>query len=512
MADSGIEHFDVIIVGAGVSGIGAACHLRRQCPDRTFTILEGRDAIGGTWDLFRYPGIRSDSDMHTFGYNFKPWLNPKSIADGPSIRAYVHEAAAEHAIGPHIQFRQRVAGAAWSSADARWTVEVEDAESGTGRSLSCGFLFMCAGYYSYDQPHRPDFPGIEQFQGPVIHPQHWPEGLDYSGKRITVIGSGATAMTLVPAMAEQAAKVTMIQRSPTYVVSRPDRDAIANGLRKVLPERLAYAITRWKNVLMQHYFYHRTRVAPERIKAKLLAQVRKHLGAGYDVDSHFTPSYYPWDERLCLIPNADLFKAINGGRAEVVTDGITGITANGVQLESGRHVDADILVTATGLTLEVLGGVKFEVDGEPVHFPDTLNYKGMMYSGVPNLASVFGYVNASWTLRADLTAEYVCQVLNRMRELGMRQCVPKLREDDGEMGIQPWIVGFAPGYIARAMHRFPKQGDRDPWRNTQNYLQDRKMVRRGTLEDGALTFSNPVPGESEAAVPPSPGESTREAA
>ena len=512
MGRSDIEFFDVIIVGAGVSGIGAACHLRRQCPDRTFTILEGRDAIGGTWDLFRYPGIRSDSDMHTFGYSFKPWIDPKSIADGPSIRAYVHEAAAEHAIGPHVQFRQRVTAAAWSSAEARWTVEVEDAETGATRNLQCAFLFMCAGYYSYDRPHRPEFAGIEQFEGQVIHPQLWPEELDYSGKRIAVIGSGATAMTLVPAMAEQAAKVTMIQRSPTYVVSRPDRDAIANGLRKVLPERLAYAITRWKNVLLQHYFYHRTRVAPEKIKAKLLNEVRKHLGGGYDVATHFTPSYYPWDERLCLIPNADLFKAINRGKAEVVTDGITGITASGVQLESGKHIDADILITATGLTLEVLGGVQFRVDGKPVHFPDTLNYKGMMYSGVPNLASVFGYVNASWTLRADLTAEYVCQVLNRMRDLGMRQCAPVLGEGERDMGIQPWIVGFAPGYIARAMHRFPKQGDRDPWRNTQNYLQDRKMVRRGILEDGALTFSNPAPEASATAQQPAVEESARAAA
>ena len=512
MARSDTAFFDVIIVGAGVSGIGAACHLRRRCPDRTFTILEGRDAIGGTWDLFRYPGIRSDSDMHTFGYNFKPWLNPKSIADGPSIRAYVHEAAAENAIGPHIQFRQRVTAASWSSAEAHWTVELEDAESGATRELRCAFLFMCAGYYSYDQPHRPEFAGIEQFEGPVIHPQLWPEELDYAGKHIAVIGSGATAMTLVPAMAEQAAKVTMIQRSPTYVVSRPDRDAIANGLRKVLPERVAYAVTRWKNVLMQHYFYHRTRVAPKSVKAKLLGLVRKHLGPDYDVDTHFTPSYYPWDERLCLIPNADLFKAIRGGKAEVVTDGIAGITASGVQLESGQHIDADILITATGLTLEVHGGVRFSVDGKPVHFPDTLNYKGMMYSGVPNLASVFGYVNASWTLRADLTAEYVCQVLNRMGELGMRQCTPLIGEDDSDMGIQPWIVGFAPGYIARAMDRFPKQGDRDPWRNTQNYLQDRKMVRRGILEDGALTFSSPVPEASATAQQPAVEESARAAA
>ena len=512
MQQANVQHFDVVIVGAGVSGIGAACHLRRKCLGKSFTILENRDAIGGTWDLFRYPGIRSDSDMHTFGYNFKPWLNPKAIADGPSIRAYVQEAAQEHGVLPKIQFRHRVLSASWSTDQALWALDVEQGDTGNRVALTCRFLFMCSGYYSYEKGHLPEFPGIEQFQGPVIHPQQWPEDLDYADKRVAVIGSGATAMTLVPAMAETAAKVTMIQRSPTYVISRPAKDAIANWLRRWLPEKVAYAITRWKNVQWQQYVYRRTRVTPEVVKAKLLGQVRKHLGPTYDVDKHFTPSYYPWDQRLCLIPDADLFNAIKQGKAAVVTDGIEGITANGVKLKSGREVEADILVTATGLNLAVLGGVEFSVDGESVNFPDTVNYKGMMFSDVPNLANVFGYVNASWTLRADVTCEYVCRLLNHMERKGLRQCTARLREEDQNMEMRPWILGFTPGYIARAMHLFPKQGDRDPWRNTQNYPLDRKMARRGPLEDGALTFSNPEPAQREADVDSVLGEPVRDAA
>ncbi len=497
MDQSCVEQFDVVIVGAGVSGIGAACHLRRQCPNRTFTILEGRDALGGTWDLFRYPGIRSDSDMHTFGYNFKPWRSPKSIADGPSIQAYVREAAQEHGLLPQIRFGHRVIAASWSTEEARWLVEAQHLDSHEQVNFTCNFLFMCSGYYSYEGGYTPDFPGIEQFQGPVIHPQAWPDDLDYAGKRVAVIGSGATAMTLVPAMAEKAALVTMIQRSPTYVISRPERDAIANWLRRWLPEKLAYAIIRWKNVRFQQYVYRQTRVAPEAVKAKLLALVRRHLGPDYDVDKHFTPSYSPWDQRLCLIPDADLFNAINSGKAEVVTDTIDGLTATGVKLASGQEVEADILVTATGLNLCVFGDVQLTVDGAPVHFPDRLNYKGMMFSDVPNMANVFGYVNASWTLRADLTAEYVCRLLNRMDELGVRQCTARLRDEDRDMEMRPWIRGFTPGYMARSIHLFPKQGDRDPWRNTQNYILDKKIVRNAPLEDGALCFDNPVPAATQ---------------
>ena len=489
---SNMEHFDVIIVGAGVSGIGAACHLRMKCPNRTFIILEGRADIGGTWDLFRYPGIRSDSDMHTFGYNFKPWKSKKSIADGESILAYVNEAATEHAVTSHIRFQHQVTRAAWSTEEARWTVESQRLEDGESVRFTCNFLFMCSGYYSYTGGYTPELPGIERFQGPVIHPQEWPEDLDYAGKHVAVIGSGATAMTLVPAMAEKAARVTMIQRSPTYVISLPARDAIANGLRRLLPERVAYAITRWKNVLMQYFLYRRTRVKPESVKALLLNATRKQLGTEY-VDKHFTPTYNPWDQRLCLIPDGDLFKAIRRGKAEVVTDTIDAIASDGVRLTSGLEVEADILVTATGLNLAVMGGVDLSVDGEPVIFAETLSYKGMMYADVPNFANVFGYVNASWTLRADLTCEYVCRLLNRMAESGMRQCTARLRDEDRSMEQRPWIVGFMPGYMARSMHLFPRQGDHDPWRNTQNYLKDRKIVRHHALEDGVLTFSNPDP-------------------
>ncbi len=506
-----MEHVDVLIVGAGVSGIGAACHLRSKCPGRSFVILETRDAIGGTWDLFRYPGIRSDSDMHTFGYVFKPWLSTKAIADGPSIRAYVNEAAEEYEVTSRIRFRHQVTEASWSTPEALWTVRASCLESEATVTLTCNFLFMCSGYYNYERGHLPEFPGIERFAGPVVHPQAWPEDLDYAGRRVAVIGSGATAMTLVPAMADKAEHVTMIQRSPTYVASRPERDAINRQLRRFLPEKLAYALTRWKNILFQMHVYRRTRTAPESIKEKLLGVARRELGDNY-VKKHFTPSYYPWDQRLCLIPDGDLFEAIKVGKAAVATGTIAEITETGVRLESGDTVEADILVTATGLRLQVLGGVALSVDGNPVHFPDTLNYKGIMLSNLPNLAFVFGYVNASWTLRADLTCAYVCRLLNRMEELGVRQCTPRLRDEDRDMKIQPWIVGFNPGYMARSMHLFPKQGDRDPWRNTQNYLRDRKIVFREPLEDGALTFSNPAPAQRDAGAGASAMSEEREAA
>jgi monooxygenase len=485
-----MSHVDVLIVGAGISGIGAACHLRELCPSRTFAILEARNAIGGTWDLFRYPGIRSDSDMHTLGFRFKPWREAKAIADGPAIRRYVNETAREHGVTEHIRFGHRVRSASWSSDRALWTVAVDHGDEQV--TYTCNFLFMCGGYYSYDQGHTPDFAGMEDFRGTLVHPQFWPEDLDYAGKRVVVIGSGATAMTLVPAMAEHGADVTMVQRSPTYVVSRPDQDAIANTLRRFLPEKWAYAITRWKNVQLQRFFYNRTRTAPEKVRQKLLAGVRQHLGPDYDVDTHFTPRYNPWDQRLCLVPNADLFNAIKSGRAHVVTDQIDRFTERGLRLQSGRELEADIIVTATGLELVVLSGVSFSVDGERVSFPDTWTYKGMMYSGVPNLAQTFGYINASWTLRADLTAEYVCRLLNHMDAIGMRQVTPTLRPEDQDMAARPWIDDFSAGYMQRVMHKFPRQGDRDPWRNTQNYAEDKRMVRRAPIDDGALVFSHPA--------------------
>jgi cation diffusion facilitator CzcD-associated flavoprotein CzcO len=485
-----MSHQDVIIVGAGLSGIGAAYYLQSKCPNRSYAILEGRDAIGGTWDLFRYPGIRSDSDMHTLGYDFKPWREAKAIADGPAIRKYVNETADENGIRKHIRFQHKVLSAAWSSDDATWTVTAQNGE-GENVTLTCNFLYMCSGYYNYDEPFDAEIPGLDDFQGEVVHPQFWPEDLDYSSKKVVVIGSGATAMTIVPAMAERGAKVTMLQRSPTYVASRPDQDKIANTLRKILPEKWAYAITRFKNVRMQDWVYRRTRTDPEKIKQRLLGMVRNALGEAYTA-KHFTPSYNPWDQRLCLIPNDDLYNAIKNGSASVVTDTIETVTSDGLNLSSGETLEADIIVTATGLKLSVLSDVAFSVDGREVNWPDTIAYKGMMYADIPNMVQTFGYINASWTLRADLTAAYVCRLLNRMDELGMQVAVPRLREEDKDMELKPWIDDFSAGYMRRLMHLFPKQGAKDPWRNTQNYLLDKKLIPNAPLEDGALTFSHPV--------------------
>ena len=486
-----MNHFDVVIVGAGLSGIGAARQLQDKCPGNTLAILEGRDTIGGTWDLFRYPGVRSDSDMYTMGYDSKPWLNPKAIADGPSILEYVNEAATERGLVEHIHFGHKVLSADWSSDHARWTIETERTNGGGGAEFTCNFLFVCSGYYSYDAGFTPDFDGIDDFQGQVIHPQQWPDDLDYAGKRVVIIGSGATAMTLVPAMAKTAAQVTMLQRSPTYVVSLPAEDAIAETLKKYLPEQLAYRIIRWKNVQFQRYIYRQTRVNPEKVKQKLLSLLRKHLGPDYDIDKHFTPDYNPWDQRLCLVPDADLFRAIKAGKATVVTDQIERITSDGIQLKSGEALEADIIVTATGLDVVLLGGAEFSIDGEPVSIPETWSYKGMMFSGVPNLVYTLGYINASWTLRSELVAEYVCRLVNRMHELNVTQCTPRLRERDKDMNLRHVVEDFAPGYLMRAVRLFPLQADRDPWRNTQNYASDKKIIRHSPLEDGVLNFSNP---------------------
>ena len=482
------DHFDVIIVGAGISGIGAAYHLQDKCPGKSYAILEGRDAIGGTWDLFRYPGIRSDSDMHTLGYSFKPWTQAKAIADGPSIRSYVRETADENGIAEHIRFHNRVKAASWSSADATWTVTIENGETGARETLTCSVLSMCSGYYSYDEGFTPKFNGLEKFQGTLIHPQKWPEDLDYAGKKIAVIGSGATAMTLIPAMTDKADHVTMVQRSPTWVASRPATDAIANKLREFLPEKWAYGLTRIKNVFLQQYFYSRTRTKPEKVREKLLEFARRELPEDY-VAEHFTPNYNPWDQRLCLIPNNDLFRAIRGGKASVTTDTIEAFTENGIQLTKGGVLEADIIVTATGLNLAQLGGTTIVVDGAPVNFANHWTYKGMMYSDVPNLINTFGYINASWTLRADLVAEFTCRLVNRLTKTGADQVTPRLRAGDADMPKRDWIGDFSANYMKRSMHLFPKQGDREPWLNTQNYSQEKKMIRRGTLDDGVLTFT-----------------------
>ncbi len=487
------EHVDVVVVGAGISGIGAAYHLQTMCPDRTYVVLEGRDQIGGTWDLFRYPGVRSDSDMHTLGYRFKPWKADQAIADGPAILEYLQETVRENGIDRHIRFGQRVTAASWSSDDARWTLTVATGETGattaTTTELTCNFLFMCSGYYSYREGHLPAFPGRDDFRGTIVHPQEWPEDLEYAGKRVVVIGSGATAMTLVPAMARTAAHVTMVQRSPTYVVSRPDTDAVANTLRKVLPDGAAYALTRWKNVTLQQYIYRQSRTKPEQMKARLIDMVRKELGPDYDVETHFTPRYNPWDQRLCLVPDGDLFRAIRHGKASIVTDHIDTFTPTGLRLQSGTEIEADIIVTATGLDLVTLGEVEFSVDGEPVDFADTWTYKGCAYSDVPNLVSSFGYINASWTLRADLTCEYVCRLLNHMSATGTSIATPRLRPSDQDMSPRPWIEGFSAGYLQRVLPLLPKQGDREPWLNPQSYRRDKKLFRKAPIDDGVMRFT-----------------------
>lgn len=483
--------FDVIIIGAGLSGIGAACHLRRQCPERSVLILEARAQMGGTWDLFRYPGIRSDSDMHTLGYNFKPWTQAEALADGPAILDYIRETARENDIESQIRYRQRVRRADWDSTAQCWTLTVEDDDSGETASYRARFLHSCSGYYRYDHGHQPEFPGREDFAGDFVHPQHWPEDLDYRDKRVVIIGSGATAMTLVPAMADTAAHVTMLQRSPTYVISRAPKDAVGNLLRAVLPERLAYRLTRAKNIAMQSWFYRRTRTAPEKIRRMLLKDVAKRLGSSGDI-ADFTPSYDPWDQRLCLLPDGDLFQAIRSGRAEVVTAEIDCLLADGIRLTDGTVLPADIIVSATGLELEVLGGVDFAVDGAPFEFPGSWSYRGVMLTGLPNMVSVFGYINASWTLRADIVSQWFCRLLNHMRDTGAGAVVPALRPGDEDMAPRPWIDGFSAGYMQRAMSSFPRQGDREPWVNSQDYQRERREFAEMDLDEVALVYETDV--------------------
>jgi len=485
-----LEHVDVLIVGAGLSGIGAAHHLQQRCPGKSYAILEARESTGGTWDLFRYPGIRSDSDMHTLGYRFRPWTDPKSIADGSSILSYVRQVASDGGIDRHIRLRHRVLSAEWSSAEARWTVEAELTDTGEAVTMTCGFLFMNSGYYRYDQGYTPEFPGLDRFAGEVVHPQHWPEQLDYAGKRVVVIGSGATAMTLVPAMAKDAAKVTMLQRSPTYVISMPGEDGLANWLRQHLPDRVVYPLVRWKNVLLQGAFYRLSRKRPQLIRKLLRRGAIKALPPGYDVDTHFNPRYNPWDQRVCLVPDADLFRALGNGGAEIVTDRIATFTEGGIELESGAELDADVVITATGLNLLFLGDVRIAIDGEQPNMPETMTYKGMMLSDFPNFAFTLGYTNASWTLKGDLTAEYVCRLLNHMDAAGYRICRPKVT--DPSVTEEP-LLDFNSGYVLRSLEHLPKQGSKEPWKLRQNYPLDLRMLRRGQIEDGAMQFSNPVP-------------------
>lgn len=483
-----VEHVDVLIVGAGLSGIGAACHLRQECTGKTFAILESRDAIGGTWDLFRYPGVRSDSDMFTLGYQFRPWTDPKTLADGESIREYVKKTAGEYGVDKAIRFGHRVVRAEWSSEQARWTVT---AEHGTEKVvLTCSFLFANSGYYRYDQGYTPDFPGAEEFTGQVVHPQHWPEDLDYAGKRVVVIGSGATAVTLVPAMAQEAGHVTMLQRSPTYIASLPAVDVLAKQLHKVLPSRLAYPILRWKNVFVLTASFQLSRRLPGLMKSVLRKGAQMQLPDGYDIDKHFTPRYNPWDQRLCVVPDGDLFKSIRAGKASVVTDHIERFTPNGIRLKSGKELEADIIVTATGLNLLPVGGLTMAVDGREVELGKTVAYKGMMLSGVPNFALTIGYTNASWTLKADLVSQYVCRLLNHMDVTSRQICTPL--PPSGDQDLIP-LVDLKSGYVLRSVEAMPKQGAVAPWKLHQNYARDRLLMLRGSVEDEGMRFSSAAP-------------------
>jgi monooxygenase len=479
------SHVDVLIVGAGLSGIGAAYTLQRDCPAKSYAILEGRERIGGTWDLFRYPGIRSDSDMYTLGYSFRPWVQGKAIADGSTILEYINETAADSGIDKKIRFGHRVKRASWSSQQALWTVEAEHGERVELLTITCSFLFVCGGYYSYAGGYTPQFAGQERFRGPIIHPQQWPEDLAYAGKRVVVIGSGATAVTLVPALAQQAAHVTMLQRSPTYVVAAPNHDKIAHWLRGHLPSQWAYSLVRWRNILFSIVFFRLCKSRPERMKQWIIKNVQKGLGAGFDVDTHFTPRYNPWDQRMCLVPDGDLFASINQGKASVVTEEIDGFTETGVKLRSGAEIAADIIVTATGLNLIALGGINLTVDGRPIDPGKTLNYRGTMFSGIPNLAAVFGYTNASWTLKAELTCQYICRLLNYMERKGLKICQPE--NADASMNEEPWL-NLSSGYIQRAADQLPKQGSKMPWKLHQNYVLDVMSLRFGSLDDGVMKF------------------------
>lgn len=481
------DMLDVVIIGAGLSGIGAACHLRRECPERKVAILEARERSGGTWDLFRYPGIRSDSDMHTLGYSFKPWEESKAIADGPAILRYVRETAAEYGVDKLIRYQQQVQAANWDSDKQYWELTINDGASGKAQTLRARFIHMCAGYYSYSQGHQPEFPGRESFEGEFIHPQFWPEDLDYANKRVLVIGSGATAVTLVPSMAEKAAEVVMLQRSPTWVVSRPSSDRLANILRVVLPKTWAYSLTRWKNTRMQHWVYKRSRKKPEKLRKMLLDATQKELGASGDI-ADFTPRYNPWDQRLCLVPDSDLFASLQSGKARVVTQQIDTFTPSGVRLADGSEIAADIIVSATGLQMEQMGGMDLRVDGQSFDFPASWSYRGMMCTGLPNLVSVFGYINASWTLRSDMVSKWMCRLLKHMDETGVTVVTPTMEEGLPAMTPRPYIDGFSAGYMERSMHLFPRQGDRGPWVNSQNYLRERRELEEMDFAAPALRY------------------------
>lgn len=487
------EHYDVLIIGAGISGIGAACHLSRKCPGKSVAILERRESMGGTWDLFRYPGIRSDSDMYTFGYNFRPWTQAKTLADGPSIKQYVVDTAREYGVDRKIHYGIKVTSAKWSSDAQRWTIETKKEKGGTKGSWTCNFLMICTGYYNYDHGYRPDFPGEKNFTGSIIHPQHWPEDLDYSGKRVVIIGSGATAVTLLPAMADETAHITMLQRSPTYMMSVPEVDPIASRLQKWLPEMAAYRVVRARNIALQRWMFEVSQRFPKGMRRLILRLARKQLGPNVDM-RHFSPDYNPWDQRLCAMPNGDFFKAIRRGKASIVTDRIKSFTRKGILLESGQELEADIIITATGLDVLSMGGAKLFVDGKPHVVSDAMLYKSVLIENVPNTAFVTGYTNASWTLRSDLAAEYTCRLLNYMDEKGYASVTPVDRE--GCQTDETVFGSLKSGYVLRASKQLPRQGSHGPWKVTHNYFRDLRIMREGVIEDDALVFARPAAQKS----------------
>lgn len=478
------NYVDAIIIGAGISGISAAYYLQTMCPDKSFTILEGRDKIGGTWDLFKYPGIRSDSDMYTLGFAFRPWIDKKAIADGPSIMNYLNEAVDDYGLEEKIHFGKKVVGAAWSSEDSTWSLDVND-KNGSDQKYQCRFIFVCTGYYNYDNGYTPDFPGKDSFEGEFIHPQFWPEDLDYTDKKMVVIGSGATAVTLIPELAAKGKHVTMLQRSPTFITPGPSEDKLANWMNDTLPQKLAYRITRWKKIRVGQFFYKMARKYPNFMKGLLIKGAQKEMGDDFD-PAHFTPKYNPWDQRICLAPDSDFFLSVKSEKADIVTDTIETITKDGIQLSSGEHLDADIIVSATGLELKFLGGMSVTVDGKPINFAETVAYKGMMFSEIPNLTLAFGYTNASWTLKCDLSNAYFCRLIQYMDENGFTKCVPE--QNDPELELESF-VDFNSSYILRYIQTYPKQGNKEPWKLKQDYYQDLKKLKKDRVDDNIMKFS-----------------------
>jgi cation diffusion facilitator CzcD-associated flavoprotein CzcO len=481
---------DVLIIGAGISGIGAAYHLQKHCPNQSYAIIEARSAVGGTWDLFSYPGIRSDSDMFTFGFNFKPWRSPKTISPGEDIKNYISEAATENGINKHIVFEHKVVSANWDSTTAKWYTKIQNLQTGDCCQYISGFFFSCAGYYNYEKGYTPEFNGIESFTGDVIHPQFWPQNLDYTAKNVVVIGSGATAVTLVPAMAATAGHVTMLQRSPTYIASGPEKDIFANVMRRYLPAKLAYSLSRWRKILLGMFMYSIARRRPESVKKVIRDGIIDVLGKDYPVDKHFKPNYQPWDQRACLAPDGDLFNAIKNGSASVVTDHIDTFTATGITLQSGEELAADIIITATGLNLAILGSYEISVDNKPFNAADSYCYKGMMLSGLPNFAFSMGYTNASWTLKSDLVGQYVCRLINHMHKHQHHYCQPVLPING--MESEPFI-NFTSGYITRSLDQMPKQGRDKPWKLNQNYILDRMSLSYTSVVDDSIVFSTITP-------------------